>query len=279
MARMLYNLASRHGRIFPVSSTVLGGTLVSGSLAANTSDDDLMTMTAITGFQLLIEFDLGSALAVEMIYVLNHNLKDSTSIIIGANTTSNNWGAPAATVTMTRTTDALAPFSRYYNQPWMDVSAELTNTAYRYWSLQAGALGGGDVNDVPIKIGEIVLLGATASALPHNPSWNLREVRLDDGQLVHRTPGGMKWVKKRGGYRRQLVGTIETNAAGAAALDNIADSCTGESRPFYLIPDPAKRDVRLVDWARHEKTYIEGNNFTVPIEWTEVARGDECLVD
>jgi hypothetical protein len=272
---MLYQFTYRHSGYLTSTPIVRGGSATAATLG-NYADQNPASLVVCTSTSILLEWDLGSALAPAFAALIHHNVKDSTAIYALAHSSPNDWASGSVLFyPFTRTASSVfVPYGTYRPNAWVSFSGP----ARRYWALGIG-ISGSDFNDVNIKFGEF-FLQAGVNTFTHNPSWGMRqELVLPPGQTTNETRMGVRWTTTVLGSRRRWSGVVETTSTFADQLRSLYQTCLNGALPFLLIPDPAVYDCALVHWDKFEKTFVDApNNETLSFSFLEAANGPELLL-
>lgn len=216
--------------------------------------------TATTG---TIVFDFGSAVEIDLVAIVHHNLDAALANVKIQGNATDAWGAPSLDQTITIPAYEADGFPV---NPWKDLSA-LTNS-YRYWRLSFGT-----ANSVNIQLGQ-VWLGGTKRSLTKNIQWGFQE-SVDRRIIEHETDYGVSTIYDLGSKILSWAPTILTTAAGLTELKNWWDACHGRALPTLVILDPDVNDARLVRWAQPVRTidrqYADVN--VIQFGLREVSRG------
>lgn len=262
MGNLLY---SRYSDNLARTATVAvnTGTAAAGYPAANLVDGDPALPAKLNETSGSWTFDLGSAMNVDVVAVIHHNLAAGSNVSIQGNAT-NAWGAPSLSQAITIPVYAEDGFPV---NPWLDLTP--FTRSFRWWRLLIST-----VQAAPVAIGEVLLVG-TKRQLEVNFDRGAQTVE-DHPVVEHVTSHLVARLYDLGVRRRRFKGTVTTTTdAGFASLQALHRDAHGRVRPFLVVVDPAVNDAWFArfDDATFTRTMPWASLHDVPFGFEELSRG------
>lgn len=208
-------------------------------------------------------WDFGSAVNVDFVAIIHHNLDAGLNVRIQGNA-ADAWGAPTIDQAITIPTYRSDEFPV---NPFKDLTG-IAPRSFRYWRLVIVG-----VNSAAVQIGE-VWISATKRTLAVNIRWNYEE--NDDQPLIeHLTDFHVRTVYTYGVSIRRFVAQLTTTNAGALEIYDWWRSCRGRAHPMLIALDADVNDCMM---ARFNMSFLKSNReFTdynpIDLDLLEVSRG------
>lgn len=216
--------------------------------------------TAATGN---VVWDFGSAVNVDLVALIHHNLTAGLEVRIQGNA-SDSWGSPSLNQQIT-----IPAYDQdgFPVNPWIDLSS-LSNS-FRFWRLVVVGTNGANV-----AIGEVWLVSTKRTLTAGHLRYGLRQT-TERPLIEHRTDYGIGTFYDLGAKIRGLSGTLYTNDTGLSEMVAWWDDCHGRAKPTLVVFDSAANSCQLVRFAtmsRSDERTNRGMN-TIAVSWEEVSRG------
>lgn len=165
-----------------------------------------------------LQFDLGSALAITLMAVLNHNLTSAATVTVNGGSTANPDGSQYTTTITWREFDMFKLLS----------AAAQT---YRYWKVIFVDTANADGY---IKVGKIMLGNATTLGF----HWRYGSRFFDQYvNLNLKSAGGVPHVEQKYGIVRQQFDFGPLTTANMATIRTLYRALKGNAKPLFIIPE------------------------------------------
>ena len=191
---------------------------------ANLSDNILGKPFRSTALTIVIDVDFGSAKAVDLCAILNHNVTAGATLIeLKAGTT---FPPTDNTITIIQRAEGMY--------------ASFTQLSKRYWRLSITNTGN---TEAFIQIGELILGAKTTLSQTYAYGWS-RQRRHEN--IIHETVGGTRHVFHRFKQWRYSLPFRALTAAQIAEVENIHENAKMSATPIVFVPDLADTPVFLM---------------------------------
>jgi hypothetical protein len=210
-----------------------------------------------------IVIDFGSAKTVQFVAIIHHNLDVALSGVAIQGNSSNSWGAPAFSQTITIPAYELDGFPV---NPFIDISG--TSPSYQFWRLNFGT-----PNSVKIQLGQLWIGALKRSFSPNNFEWGYDEI-VERMLIDLKTDYDVSTIYDLGAKIRSWSPTLMTTVPGVDQFQQLWDACHGRALPMIVVIDPTINDARMVRFSDPIRTITRTPGIqTIKFGWREVSRG------
>lgn len=263
MASLIYSLYGDN-ILAGIAPTITVGTALSLFPVANLTNLNPAKPCRTTGTTARFVWDLTTAKKGDWAALIMHNLDAGLlGVKVEANSVNNFASPPLSIALPIPAIDA----DLFHIDAGIDITGIGTRT-YEFWSLAITT-----ANSINLSLGEFAIFG-TKRSMPTNLNWP--EDRTDSRPVVEqKTRKGSVFVLDQGTRQSNITADIDNTDANEVTMRQWWLETRGRARPFFIWPDPAVNDVRMVRWAdttRKRSQQVNDRN-QVTLAFEQVDRG------
>lgn len=192
------------------------------------------------------EFDLGSAIAIDVVALIHHNLDAGITVKVQANTVAATWGAPPLDETIVIPALTL---DRHSVNPFKDLTGVSPRT-FRFWAIQIAT-----ANAFNPTIGEVVLASSFRS-FAKNFQRPLTESEFHP-VTEQGTDLGVPWLYGYGSaWRTTQARFLTATSQDFTDFRNLVRDARGRELAFLQVTDLAINDAQ---WVRFQGASMNAN--------------------